>query len=667
MSSPRKPTSPKGNTFPLTYAYGSRGLGIGADDRPYSSVSTLMTGHTSEDGIPENDVPIPAIESSDSLLFALPTRFPSQSDRTERNGSRPGTASSGVASSSNKTLVNTFKSRESIRSGSSIEVLRSSPRPASFSKTHVSGVQSSAFFRPMSAQRLQTQRNSRPGTTPSPIHQPIEDWQTRDGGNRQSVVSISNTAQSPYPYGQDDDLESQPPRSRESHKEPLPSISDNYTFPSISTQDQTFNASISSSAQPLIREDEHIEDDPYAIPFDGAPHITHDAPLSQQQPGGGRSRSAKPRSGSGGKQPGSTSTIATTGRGKASNDASSTSGYPEKHAPPAVQGAIGKNYEYFGGNTAFFCGGRWQNSRNRPLNVLTGLLVIVPSVLFLASPGLWLGQNVSPAIPIIFAYIFLICISSFVHGSASDPGILPRNLHSFPPTDPAADPLDVGPSLTRFVPVRAAWSGARLLDVPIKYCTTCNIWRPPRAHHCRTCDNCIETQDHHCIWLNNCVGRRNYRYFFTFVVTVIILACFIFDACLSQLLSYRDRNHISFSQSIDANRISFALLIYNILAGPYPIALLVYHLYLTSRAMTTREFLTNKKFLAEDQHRPYHEGNAFRNWASVFFRPRPPTYLHFKKDYEMGDQRLGAVRGEKWSRARQNDGQYEMKPVGRAP
>mmetsp|Transcript_19733 Transcript_19733/g.16901 ORF Transcript_19733/g.16901 Transcript_19733/m.16901 type:complete len:83 (-) Transcript_19733:1164-1412(-) len=56
----------------------------------------------------------------------------------------------------------------------------------------------------------------------------------------------------------------------------------------------------------------------------------------------------------------------------------------------------------------------------------------------------------------------------------------------------------------------------------LKYCRTCNIYRPPRTSHCKICDICVEKFDHHCPWLGCCVGKRNYTYFYIYVFILTI-------------------------------------------------------------------------------------------------------------------------------------------------
>jgi len=215
------------------------------------------------------------------------------------------------------------------------------------------------------------------------------------------------------------------------------------------------------------------------------------------------------------------------------------------------------------------------------------------------------------------------------------------------PPETSDDPLALGPPTTEWTMVKSATMETAAMDVPTKYCKTCNVWRPPRCHHCRICDNCIETQDHHCMWINNCVGRRNYRYFFTFVSFGTILGIFLTFASLGHCLRYQSQQRISFRESINHWRVPFAMFLYGLLATPYPASLWGYHLFLMARGDTTREYLNSHKFLKKDRHRPYNQGSPWKNWLATLLRPRPPTYLHFKEKYIEGDQRFGPRRGKR--------------------
>ncbi|XP_065860509.1 probable protein S-acyltransferase 22 [Euphorbia lathyris] len=55
------------------------------------------------------------------------------------------------------------------------------------------------------------------------------------------------------------------------------------------------------------------------------------------------------------------------------------------------------------------------------------------------------------------------------------------------------------------------------------YCSLCEVEVYKYSKHCRVCDKCVDSFDHHCRWLNNCIGKRNYRQFFTLMVSSLFL------------------------------------------------------------------------------------------------------------------------------------------------
>ncbi|XP_037351911.1 palmitoyltransferase ZDHHC8 isoform X4 [Talpa occidentalis] len=134
-------------------------------------------------------------------------------------------------------------------------------------------------------------------------------------------------------------------------------------------------------------------------------------------------------------------------------------------------------------------------------------LLVGSSTLFFVFTCPWLTRAVSPVVPVYNGIIFLFVLANFSMATFMDPGVFPRADEDEDKEDDFRAPL------YKNVDVRG-------IQVRMKWCATCHFYRPPRCSHCSVCDNCVEDFDHHCPWVNNCIGRRNYRYFFLFLLSL---------------------------------------------------------------------------------------------------------------------------------------------------
>lgn len=634
-----------------------------ADDRPGTS-GTSDTGGTSEFG--DNDYTsarerqsnIPSVTGPVGEAGLPPSR-PTSVSTGGVSSQRTGARSQAPPSTRRGLAAFAASGRGSLRGSAGGDGENSRPTSA-MSRTHVPSLAAPAFFRPMSSQKLQTQRSNRPasGLASTPLRRGSGDEDRSTGPHRYSNASVTTLRDGRVV--QDEDVP------------PVPTSRGTAFTRDGETMGERTTAESVRSAEPLQGKQNQLKLGSNGLPVENSPpNKPPKSPRSLRASFGLGSRRGSSR----------VNSRIEPSHGHEKLDSTPPSPVnrqdPEKQLPdlPGETPALGRNHEYSASNHLFFLSGRLLNTRAKPLSIATFILTVLPSALFFGFSSPWLWLHVSPAIPLIFAYVFLLTASSFLHASFSDPGILPRNLHPHPPDRSDVDPLAPGPPTTEWVTVKTSLpvkgstagnglpdSGATAMEVPTKYCKSCNIWRPPRAHHCRVCDACIETQDHHCVWLNNCVGRRNYRYFFSYIATGTLLALLLIAFSLTHVGTYGKQNGISFGASLSGRsqeRVGFAMFIYAMLALPYPGSLLIYHLFLISRGETTREYLNSHKFPKKDRHRPFSQASILRNLTSVLVRPRPPSYMTFASPHRAGDLRYGHTK-RKAERARENKEKYSL-------
>ncbi|NXR44818.1 ZDHC5 Palmitoyltransferase, partial [Hippolais icterina] len=219
-------------------------------------------------------------------------------------------------------------------------------------------------------------------------------------------------------------------------------------------------------------------------------------------------------------------------------------------------------------------GKRFKPSKYVPVSAAAIFLVGATTLFFaFTCPGLSL--YVSPAIPAYNAVVFLFVLANFSMATFMDPGIFPRAEEDEDKEDDFRAPL------YKTVEIKG-------IQVRMKWCATCRFYRPPRCSHCSVCDNCVEEFDHHCPWVNNCIGRRNYRYFFLFLLSLTTHIMGVFGFGLLYVL-YQVEELSGVRMAVTMVVMCVAGLFFIPVAG-----LTGFHVVLVARGRTTNEQVTGK-------------------------------------------------------------------------
>ncbi|KAK6473672.1 palmitoyltransferase ZDHHC9-like [Huso huso] len=285
-----------------------------------------------------------------------------------------------------------------------------------------------------------------------------------------------------------------------------------------------------------------------------------------------------------------------------------------------------RKWEKLPGKNTFCCDGRVMMARQKGVFYLTLFLIVGTCALFFAFECPYLAVHLSPAIPVFAIVLFFFVMATLLRTSFSDPGVLPRALpdeatFSGPRGEAANGNVPAGqrpPPRIRNVQINNQ-------IVKLKYCYTCKIFRPPRASHCGICDNCVERFDHHCPWVGNCVGKRNYRYFYLFTLSLSLLTIYIFTFDIVHVvLRSVDSGFVNTLKDTPGTVLEVVVCFFTLWSV---VGLTGFHTYLVSLNQTTNEDIKGSWSGKNRVQNPYSHRNIMKNCCEVLCGPMHPSAL----------------------------------------
>jgi len=244
------------------------------------------------------------------------------------------------------------------------------------------------------------------------------------------------------------------------------------------------------------------------------------------------------------------------------------------------------------------CGGRCLRAHTGTDNFIpfTLALICAPCGTYFSLLAVQEMRRVSIALPIVVGTFTFFSLLFLMLAWLTEPGILPT--HTFEDrTDPSR------PRIRTHVVV----DGQRYELAAF------------RAKFSRFTDSCIEHFDHYCPWIGNAVGKRNYRWFFFFVTSVLFLAGSMCAACSTDVvLQYlKKKGGETLGNVVKDNLVSVILAVYGLLLFFSLLSLWFFHVRAICANVTTNEYLKNTY---KGKHNPSDLG-AWRNCRNFLCGP----------------------------------------------
>jgi palmitoyltransferase len=124
------------------------------------------------------------------------------------------------------------------------------------------------------------------------------------------------------------------------------------------------------------------------------------------------------------------------------------------------------------------------------------------------------------------------------------------------------------------------------------------------SKHCGQCNRCTSGFDHHCRYLNNCIGEQNYEYFFKLIIWVFWM-CLLHNITngiviyhiVAETPGLKENYESIYSADLSYgfNITLIIMTVLNSLALLFLCELIIFHIELKYKGLTTYEFLKLKE------------------------------------------------------------------------